>query len=220
MHVANFLSFVVLASSAGTPPASVLGAPAAPLGMASTVAMPTGRATPTAIPGVLQPMNTPLVQPVMQPMMQPVMQPMQSMQQPAMQPMQQPVMQPMIQPMMQPMIQPMMQPMVQPMMQPVLQPMMQPMVQPVVPSNLPLLMQGTGSPVGMPLMGTNMTGQTGLISPPSVTGIPNVGSGFSTSSASFDGSKPNTPDSSKTVIRASSVASRESYGICFFNVQL
>ena len=96
----------------------------------------------------------------------------------------------------QPLIQPMMQPMVQPMMQPMVQPMMQPMV----PTNLPLLVQGSNV---MPTMAAT----TGLVSPPLVP----VTSGFPMQSkTSFDGSKPNTPDSAKTVIRASSVSSHDS----------
>ena len=110
----------------------------------------------------------------------------------------------------QPTNQPLVQPMMQQMMQPMVQPMMQPMVQPMVSSNLPLLMQGTGSPVGLPLMTTNMQSPPGMISPPSVTAAAVTGIGFPASAASFDGSKPNTPDSSKTVVRAPSVASRES----------
>jgi hypothetical protein len=71
-------------------------------------------------------------------------------------------------------------------------------------------MQGAGSPVGLPLMATNMQSPTGMISPPSANAASVIGSGFPTSAASFDGSKPSTPDSSKTVVRAPSVASRES----------
>ena len=105
------------------------------------------------------------------------------------------------------MAQPISQPLVQSMMQPMMQPMGQAMVQPMVPSNLPLVMQGTGSPVGVPLMAANIPGPAGMISPPLVAAPP---TGFPVSTASFDGSKPNTPDSSKTVIRAPSVTSRES----------
>jgi hypothetical protein len=59
-------------------------------------------------------------------------------------------------------------------------------------------------------MATNMQSPTGMISPPSANAASVIGSGFPTSAASFDGSKPSTPDSSKTVVRAPSVASRES----------
>ncbi len=117
--------------------------------------------------------------------------------------------QPTNQPLVQTLMQPMMQPMMQNMMQPTMQPTMQPMMQPMISSNLPLLMQGAGSPVGLPLMATNMQSPTGMISPPT-TAAAVIGSGFPTSTASFDGSKPSTPDSSKTVVRAPSVASRES----------
>ena len=92
------------------------------------------------------------------------------------------------------------QQLIQPMVQPMMQPMVQPMMQPMVPTNLPLLVQG---PNVMPTMAAT----TGLVSPPLVP----VTSGFPMQSkTSFDGSKPNTPDSAKTVIRASSVSSKDS----------
>ena len=170
-----------LASSVGTPPAMMMGAPLVPLGMVSTGAVPPmamHSAAPTVMATVTQPTNQPLVQPMMQQMMTPMMQPT-------------------------------MQSIMHPTMQPIMQPTMQPMMQPVVSSNLPLLMQGTGSPVGLPLTAINLQSPAGMISPPS-TATAVIGSGFPASSASFDGSKPNTPDSSKTVVRAPSVASRES----------
>lgn len=194
--------YYFLASSAGTPPAAMLGVSLAPLGMApSVVVQPLIMSSAKHAPAVMaaHPTNQPLVQPMMQPMIQPMVQPM-------LQPMMQAVMQPTVQHTMQPLIQPMMQPIVQPTMQP----MVQPMMQPTVSTNLPLLMQGAGSPVGLPLMANNMSGTTGLISPPSVAAAANVVSGFPGSAMSFDGSKPNTPDSAKTIARALSVASRES----------
>ena len=112
----------------------------------------------------------------------------------------QPMMQPMIQPMMQPlMMQPMAQPLVQPMVQPLVQPMVQPLVQPMVPGNLPLNLQYSGGV-------QNIVSPVGLVSP--VMGT-TTKPGFPTST-SFEGSKPNTPDSAKTVLRASSVSSQQS----------
>ncbi|XP_057373684.1 intersectin-1-like isoform X2 [Daphnia carinata] len=199
-NLRNSASSGLTTSSAGTPPATMMGVPLAPLGMTPAVViqpLPMAAVKPPSTVVAPHPTNQPLVQPTIQPMIQPMAQPM-------VQPMIQTVMQPTMQPTMQPMIQPMMQPMMQPM----IQPMMQPMIQPIVPANLPLL--GAGSPVGLPLMANNMPGNAGIVSPPSAAAAPAVASGFPGSSFSFDGSKPNTPDSTKPVARAPSIASRES----------
>jgi len=152
---------------------------------------PTQSGTPTGLIGItplvpmggIPPVAVPANVPVIPPMMP--IQPVQSIQQ--MQPMQ-PV-QP-IQPM-QPM-----QPLVQPVMGmsphniiPVTAP-----IQPVVPMNLPP-------------MTANIIAPAGLVTPPSQP----AGFGHPISTSSFDGSKPNTPDSSKVLPqRTASVSSKDS----------
>lgn len=122
---------------------------------------------------------------------------------PLMQPMNQPLIQPLVQPMVQPLSQPLIQPMAQPLIQPVSQ---QPLIQPMGLSNVPLNLTGNvgGAPMNQPSI-TNITSPVGLLTSPLTNNI----SGFPTTNTSFDGSKPNTPDSIKTV-RAASISSQQS----------